>query len=142
MMTGPLALMGTSVTVRSVTLVSLLSHTPVSLVKELVQVKERRLVVSSEGKVTGEREGQLMNWRSWSVERDLRAVMERETSEEQLVRRRERRWRKGLEVSQWTAALGFEQGSLEVGRLRDWRASSCFGSSVEEVVVDGAEEGG
>lgn len=106
MMTGPLALMGTSVTVRSVTLVSLLSHTPVSLVKELVQVKERRLVVSSEGKVTGEREGQLMNWRSWSVERDLRAVMERETSEEQLVRRRERRWRKGLEVSQWTAALG------------------------------------
>lgn len=95
---------------------------------------------SSEGNVTGAA-GQSMNWRSWSVESDLRAVMERETSSEQLMRRSERRWRKGLEVSQWMA-LWFEHGSLVVGRLRDWRALSCFGSRVEDMVVEGAEEGG
>ncbi|KAM2043217.1 hypothetical protein ACFXTI_036517 [Malus domestica] len=85
--------------------------------------------------------GQLRNWRDWRVERDLRAVKERATSSEQLARRRERRWRKGLEESQMVVfggrMEGFLQGSLEVGMLRDWRALSCFGSSVLEDGEDG-----
>lgn len=67
-----------------------------------MQVKERRLAVNSEGNRTGET-GQLMNCRSWREERDLRAVFERETSSEQLMRCKEMRWRKGLELSQRVA---------------------------------------
>lgn len=31
----------------------------------------------------------------------------------------------------------FEQGSFDVGRFRDWRALSCFGSRVEDDDGDG-----
>ncbi|KAF5474554.1 hypothetical protein F2P56_006444 [Juglans regia] len=87
---------------------------------------------SSEGKRMGEM-GQLRKEREWREERDLRAVKERATSSaEQLERERERRWRKGLEESQRRVALFLLwHGSLEVGMLRDCRALSCFGSSVE-----------
>lgn len=67
-----------------------------------MQVKERREEMRSEGKRTGET-GQLMNWRSWRVESDSRAVMDNATSSEQLRRRRETRWRKGLDESQRVA---------------------------------------
>lgn len=64
-----------------------------------MHVKERREATRSAGKRIGEM-GQLMNWRDWSVESDLRAVKDKATSSEQLERRRERRWRKGLDESQ------------------------------------------
>lgn len=47
--------------------------------------------------------GQLMRFREVRVERDLRAVKERERWEVQLERVREMRWRKGLEESQSVA---------------------------------------
>ena len=77
--------------------------------------------------------GQLRSFRVRRVERDLRAVKERETKEEQLERRREMRWRKGLDESQRVALWkeDGEHGSLEVGMFRDCIALSCFGSSVE-----------
>lgn len=107
-----------------------------------MHVKEWRLEARSEGKWTGVM-GQLMNSKLVRVKRDLRAVTEISTSAEQLARRRERRWRKGLEPSHtaavWREEDGGEQGSLEVGMLRDWRAVSCFGSRGEE---DEEEEGG
>lgn len=74
------------------------------------------------------------------MERDLRAVKDKATSSEQLVSVRERRWRKGLEESQAAAVemwRGAEQGSLEVGIFRDWRALSCFGSRVDVEVEIG-----
>lgn len=52
--------------------------------------------------------GQLKKEREWRVESDLRAVEEIWTSSEQLERRRERRWRKGLAESQMVAL--FEEG--------------------------------
>ena len=67
-----------------------------------MQVRERRLERRSEGKWTAAT-GQLMNCKSWREERDLRAVLDKATSSEQLRRRRERRWRKGLEESQSVA---------------------------------------
>ncbi|KAK9267299.1 hypothetical protein L1049_009722 [Liquidambar formosana] len=138
---GPLAFTRTSETVRSVRFCRRPSQTPVSLRRLLMQVKERREEMSSMGKWTGEM-GQLMNWRSRRVERDLRAGMDNETSSEQLRRRREMRWRKGLEESQRVALWrtgGLEQGSLEVGMFRDWRALSCLGSRVDEEEVEGGE---
>lgn len=62
-------------------------------------------------------------------------MIERETSSEQLIRRRDTRCLKGLELSQRVAlcrAGGLEQGSFDVGRFRDCRALSCFGSRVED----------
>lgn len=67
-----------------------------------MQVRERRLERRSEGKWTAAT-GQLMNSKSCRVERDLRAVLDKATSSEQLTRRRERRWRNGLEESQRVA---------------------------------------
>ncbi|PQM41726.1 hypothetical protein Pyn_12580 [Prunus yedoensis var. nudiflora] len=64
-----------------------------------MQVKEWREATRSAGKRIGAM-GQLKNWRDWRVERDLRAVKDKATSSEQLARRRERMWRKGLEESQ------------------------------------------
>ncbi|KAK8612739.1 hypothetical protein V6N13_092848 [Hibiscus sabdariffa] len=63
------------------------------------EVKERE---RSEGKRIGEAR-QSVKEREWREERDLRAVEERERSEEQLERWRETRRRKGLEVSQMVA---------------------------------------
>lgn len=50
MMVGPLAFMGTLVTVRSVRFMKRLRKTPVSLVKLLMEEKEWRLVEREEGK--------------------------------------------------------------------------------------------
>jgi hypothetical protein len=84
-----------------------------------MQVKDWREEESSGGKRMGEM-GQLRKEREWREERDLRAVKERATSfGEQLVRERERRWRKGLEESQRVALFLLWQGSLAVGMLRD-----------------------
>lgn len=61
------------------------------------------------------------------------------------MRRREIRWRKGFEESQRVALCneGREHGSFEVGILRDCKALSCFGSSVEcEEDEDEGGEGG
>lgn len=101
---GPLALMVTCDTVKSVTFLSLLSQTPVSRLRLLMQVKERRFRASSEGKWIGEM-GQLMKLKEVKVERDLRAVTERATSSEQLARVRESRCLKGLEESQMVVEL-------------------------------------
>ena len=67
-----------------------------------MQEKEARERERSEGKRMGDA-WQLVKEREWREERDLRAVKERERSEEQLERWREIRWRKGLEVSQMVA---------------------------------------
>ncbi len=84
--------------------------------REWMQVKDWREEENSGGKRMGEM-GQLGKEREW---RDLRAVKERATSfGEQLVRERERRWRKGLEESQRVALFLFWQESLAVGMLRD-----------------------
>lgn len=108
MIDGPLALIVTPETVKSVRFGKRLSQTPVSLRRLLRQVKERRLVEREEGKRTGA-VGQLMNWKEVREEREERAVMERERSAEQLESRRERRWRNGLAASQ-TVALWREGG--------------------------------
>ncbi|CAK9148107.1 unnamed protein product [Ilex paraguariensis] len=141
MIEGPLAFTVTPETVKSVRFCNRLSQTPVSLLRLLVQVKDRKLEVSSGGKRIGEM-GQLMNFKSLREERDLRAVMDNATSSEHFERRRETRWRKGLEESQVVAlwrGVGGAQGSLEVGTLRDWRALSCFGSRVEVEVEEGED---
>lgn len=89
--------------------------------------------------------GQLKKVRFWRVERDLRAVKERELSSEQLESWRERRWLKGLEESHWKREQGFFEG-----KLRAWRALTCLGSRVDGEVdtvgvlggsVDGEEVG-
>ena len=67
-----------------------------------MQEKEVRERDRSEGKRMGDA-WQLVKEREWREERDLRAVNDRERSEEQLERWREIRWRKGLEVSQMVA---------------------------------------
>lgn len=94
--------------------------------------------MSSEGKRIGEM-GQLIKCREVKVERDLSAVRDKATSSEQLASVREMRCLKGLDLSQTVVELwSGEQGSLEVGMLRDWRALICFGSSEEvEVGVEG-----
>jgi hypothetical protein len=121
----PEALTGVAETMRSVRLWRWETQKPVSVLREWMQVKDQREEESSGGKRMGEM-GQLRK------ERDLRAVKERAASfGEQLVKERERRWRKGLEESQRVALFLFWQESLAVGMLRDWRALSCFGSSVE-----------
>ncbi|KAJ0523931.1 hypothetical protein HanRHA438_Chr10g0475651 [Helianthus annuus] len=118
--------------VRSVRLEKRLRKTPVRCWRELMEVKDRRLVVREVGKWT------MGVWQSRKVrevrvEREERAVVERERSSEQLVRRRERRWRKGVALSQVVALWGgWVQGSWVVGMYKDWRALSCFGSRVVE----------
>lgn len=105
----------------------------------LMEVRER----SWGGKWVGEEGvmGQLRRWRVRRVERDLRAVEEREwwMEVEQFVSWREVRCRKGVEVSQ-RKEVGWEHGSFGLGMLRDWRAFTCFGSrgrdsTTERVVV-------
>lgn len=145
-MEGPLAVMLTPETVKSVRFCSRLSQTPVSFFRLLMQVKEWRFEVSSEGNRIRET-GQLMKFRDLRVERDWRAVKDKATSSEQLESVRERRWRKGEEASQVVVGAvaergGGEQGFLEVGMLRDWSALSCFGSRGEEEEVGEEREGG
>lgn len=67
-----------------------------------MQEKEVKEKERWEGKRMGEAP-QLVKEREWREDRDLRAVNERERSEEQLERWREIRWRKGLELSQMVA---------------------------------------
>ncbi|CAL1393752.1 unnamed protein product [Linum trigynum] len=122
-----MVLTGTSVTVRSVRLTKWESQTPVRCLRECAQVKKRRARARSEGKQIGIM-GQSVKERDWRVERDLRAVKERETPLEKLERWRETTWWNGED---WA------EGSLAVGILRDWRARSCFGCSVEWVEVEG-----
>lgn len=68
--------------------------------------------------------------------------MERATSLEQFMRCRDVKCLKGLELSQTTILRmeGLEQGSFEVGMLRDSRALSCLGSRVEEEEEDEGED--
>lgn len=138
-MAGPLAVMETCDTVKSVRFWRRLSQTPVSFLRLLMAVKERRFDESSEGKRMGEM-GQSRNTKSFKVDSDLSAVSDNATSSEQLAILREIRWRKGLEPSQRVVELWRgEQGSLEVGTLKDCRALSCLGSSVDEEIA--GEEG-
>lgn len=77
-----------------------------------MDVKDRRLVEREVGKwTTGTWQSRKV--REVRVEREERAVVERERSSEQLVRRRERRWRKGVPASQVVALWkeGWVQGS-------------------------------
>ena len=141
---GLLALTRTPVTLRSVTFCKWLSQTPVNFLKLLKQAKDLRFEANSGGKEMGEI-GQLMNWRSWREDIDLRAVNDRETSSEQFIRWSEVRCLKGLELSQWMILwieLEVEHGSFVVGMLRDWRALSCLGSSVDEGEEEEEEEDG
>lgn len=143
MIPGPLAVTGTAERVRSVRLWRRLRKTPVRVLKEWTAEKERRLEAREGGRWKGVgREGQFWKWREVRVEREVRAVVERWREREQLERERERRWRNGEELSQRAVVWGGEQGSLEVGMLRDWRAVSCLGSRVVEVGEDLEEWGG
>lgn len=101
---GPLALTVTWETVKSVTFPNRLSQTPVSFFRLLMHVKERRFEVSSEGKRIGEM-GQSINWKDVKVERDLRVVIDKATSSEQLANVREMTCLKGLEESQMVVEL-------------------------------------
>lgn len=69
----------------------------------------------------------------------MRAVRDKATSSEQSASVREMRCLKGLEESQIMVELwSGEQGSLEAGMLRDWRALTCLGSRGEvEMGVEG-----
>lgn len=98
----PDALMESPEMSSSVRLLKRLRKTPVRRCKELMDVKDRRLMEREVGKWT------MGTWQSTklrevSVEREERAVVERERSSEQLESRRERRWRKGVPLSQTVA---------------------------------------
>nr|GMD10812.1 uncharacterized protein LOC109162466 [Ipomoea batatas] len=136
-MEGPEAVMETWETVKSVRFWRRLSQTPVSFLRLLTAVNDRRFAASSAGKRIGEM-GQSRNSKSFKVDNDLRAVSDNATSSEQLAILRETRWRKGVAPSQTVVELWRgEQGSLEVGTLKDCRALSCFGSRVEEEIAAG-----
>lgn len=99
---GPLAVTLAFETVNSVTFSSLLSQTPVSFFRLLMQVNDRRFKANSVGRrMTGM--GQLRKPSEVTVESDLRAVEDKATASEQLKSDSERRWRKGEEKSQVAA---------------------------------------
>lgn len=112
----PEALMESPEMVSCVRLLKRLRKTPVRRWRELMDVKDRRLMEREVGKWT------MGTWQSRKVsevseDREERAVVDRDRSAEQSVRRRDRRWRKGVPVSQRVALWkeGWVQGSWVVG---------------------------
>nr|ABF70058.1 hypothetical protein MA4_54N07.46 [Musa acuminata] len=95
MTAGPLAETGTPTTER-----------------EASQEKERREAVRGPGRCLGTVMGQRRKARERSVERARRAVVGMSRSGEQLARRRETRWRKGVSSSQ-AVALPWGEGSAQ-----------------------------
>lgn len=89
---GPLAVMLDRETVKSVKFCSLLSQTPVSFLRLLMQVNEWRFEASSGGRRTREM-WQLMKLSEVRVESDSRTLRDKGRWPEQLTSVRESTWR-------------------------------------------------